>query len=294
MRRKIQHTRSSFTGLVAGLVEVEHNGQASEEEQQEIHQEIPAVSRVVEIESDQSEDERKEIEFIVGLIVLDAIGDFGLVTQSQIIEEGNTRNPVAVAHVAKPLEIVLLSGEIPHEITQVHPFDLVAESPVDVISIGGCFTLTKSEPGLVKIRVTLVIAGVPKAGEDHLVFWCIDGNGIMTQGNVFVLAFGKFFVALFITFRRSRKYLSTQQREIAVLFAAEVAHEGHGVVHIVHVNRGIGGRADQGGKIGAVSEEHEKEAPDTEFKESPGFLFGHPESENARTLSNMKKKKKPE
>src|ERR1700761_7474304 len=54
---------------------------------------------------------------------------------------------------------------------------------------------------------------------------------------------------------------------IAVLVAAEIAYEAHGIVDIVHIHAGICITADHGSEIGRIAEEHEGGAPKTHLQE---------------------------
>ena len=46
-----------------------------------------------------------------------------------------------------------------------------------------------------------------------------------------------------------RKVLSVENRPVAVLFAAYITHEAHGIVYIEHVYRRIGAAAHEGGEV---------------------------------------------
>ena len=67
-------------------------------------------------------------------IMLDTVRNHGLVSQSLVVEQGDAGQPVAVAFVARTLDVVLLAGEIPHEIAPVHESHLVGHEPTDIIS----------------------------------------------------------------------------------------------------------------------------------------------------------------
>src|SRR5581483_11729707 len=68
--------------------------------------------------------------------------------------------------VAKALQVVLFSGKIPHEITPVHPAELVVEEIVNVAEERRLFIGTEAAKGTVHVLLVALIAIVPHAREN--------------------------------------------------------------------------------------------------------------------------------
>ena len=66
--------------------------------------------------------------FVVGNIIRHII----LRTDQNRINKRNTGNPVTIQHLAISLNIVLPTGEIPHEVTPIHEIHLIAEEETQV------------------------------------------------------------------------------------------------------------------------------------------------------------------
>ena len=69
------------------------------------------------------------------LVLLQVIWKQILVTQTGVIDEGDTREPVAVFHLSVTLDVVLTAGEVPHEVAPVHEVTLVGEEETDVLQL---------------------------------------------------------------------------------------------------------------------------------------------------------------
>ena len=61
--------------------------------------------------------------------------------------------------------------------------------------------------------------------------------------------------------------LSIDQREIAVLFTAEISYKTHRVVTLYMSTAGSASERTSGGQIGGISEHHESKAPHGQFEE---------------------------
>src|SRR5690606_30938111 len=66
---------------------------------------------------------------------------------------------------------------------------------------------------------------------------------------------------------------AVQDRPVAILFAAEVSHEAHRVVYIVHIHRRIGGRTDKRSEISGIAEYHKNCTPDSALQQSVQALL---------------------
>ena len=85
---------------------------------------------------DQSEQQRQAVEYIVSFVILEVLRQEFLIAYEQVIDERNTGNPVAVFYFSATLNVVLASGEVPHEVTPVHEVQLVGEEELDVLPLG--------------------------------------------------------------------------------------------------------------------------------------------------------------
>src|ERR1700743_467081 len=81
-------------------------------------------------------------------------------------------------------------------------------------------------------------------------------------------------IARFNRSRRVGKIGPINDGPVAILVAAEITFETDGVVHVVHVHGGICIRADHGGEVGAVTQEHEGTAPQPHFEVVVFFAHG--------------------
>ena len=73
----------------------------------------------------------------MSLVVLQFVGQFTLVTQSCVVDERESRQPVAVLQFSVTLYVVLSSCEVPHEVSPVHEVTLVGEEEVDILQLRG-------------------------------------------------------------------------------------------------------------------------------------------------------------
>ena len=113
----------SFTGLRRSLVEVEYDSDTCHKEQEEYHPELLDASlAMVSLpeESDQTENQRQTVEYIMTFIVFEILRKQFLVTYQQVVDKRNTGDPVAVLDFSATLYVILPSGKVPHEVTPVH------------------------------------------------------------------------------------------------------------------------------------------------------------------------------
>ena len=124
----------AFAGLETGLVKIDHDGEAGEEEEQTGDEGVAAVAAVLYEEAEQTQQQGQQVEAVIGFVVfVGGVRHFALVAVEEVVEGGDAADPIAVAWVAEALEVVLFACEIPHEIAQVHPTVLIAEEVFDVI-----------------------------------------------------------------------------------------------------------------------------------------------------------------
>src|SRR6476620_1693680 len=92
---------------------------------------MPAV---LEREPYHAKNKWQKIHLIICLIVLaGGIRQFFCCTVKCLINRCNATIPVAIPDISKTLQVVLLTYKIPHEITPVHPPELVVEEILDLI-----------------------------------------------------------------------------------------------------------------------------------------------------------------
>ena len=179
----------------------------------------------------------------------------GLVSQADAVQEGDAALPVAVEHVAgqRAVDVVLAAHEIPHEVTPVHPVELIVEEIRQVGPEGGLAVLGAADAGalavgvfLIEVYIALVCVG-PHAREEHLAFGGIDGVGRGRCFHVFPVQGCP--VASALDFIGGAIVLPVQQRRGAVLLPAQVTHQGVGVVGLILV----------GGRLHAGADNHDGE-----------------------------------
>ena len=73
----------------------------------------------------------------MSLVVLQLVGQLTLVTQSHIVKERNTCNPVTMFQFTMSLNVILSSGEVPHEVTPIHEVTLIGKEEEDVLQLRG-------------------------------------------------------------------------------------------------------------------------------------------------------------
>ena len=87
-------------------------------------------------ESDQTENQRQTVEYIMTFIVFEILRKQFLVTYQQVVDKRDTGDPVAVLDFSATLYVILPSGKVPHEVTPVHEVQLVGEEEFDIFPLG--------------------------------------------------------------------------------------------------------------------------------------------------------------
>src|SRR5258708_26536387 len=157
----------TFTGLLTGLVEIDDNSKPGEEEQQSRHQEILTSAAELEIQPDESQDQRKHVHPVIGLVIgMDAVGHFTLVSQKVIVDKRDAGDGISVPRIPKTFQVILLAGEIPHEITSLHPPGLVRDKIFDIIGHRRLIPFSYVRILSIGIHFTAIIAAVPHTGKN--------------------------------------------------------------------------------------------------------------------------------
>ena len=128
----------AFTRLLRSLVKVEHDSKTCHEEQEEHNPELADAALTAPClpeKTYKSEQERQTVEHVVTLISLQLSRHLALVAQHPVVDERNTGYPVAMLRLAVALNIVLASGEVPHEVAPVHEVALIREEEADVLHL---------------------------------------------------------------------------------------------------------------------------------------------------------------
>ena len=74
--------------------------------------------------------------------------------------------------------------------------------------------------------------------------------------------------------------MAIQNGPAAILAAVQVVYQGHGIVHILHIDGGPGIGADQGREIGRIPHHHKGETQDSQMQKIMGPLMRIPEQHN--------------
>ena len=278
----------AFAGLHGRLVQVEHDGDAGHEEQEEHYPELldaPASPVGLPDEADDAKQQWQAVEHVVALVFLELGGQVFLVADEPVVYEGDARYPVAVFNLPVSLDVVLPSGEVPHEVSPVHPVELVREEELDVLPLCGDVDHDHFATAIVRNLVALdihprlvvlCVRGAVHAWEEHVLrVLVLDASGDFDV-TVFLVGRGFFLpdelggfaldarvaVTVFhVEGHLRREGLAVEQGARAVLFAAEVLAQGEDVFRRVLVHRGVGGGAyhDEGVRRVSHDDEHRAE-----------------------------------
>ena len=128
----------AFARLARCLVQVEHNRYTGHEEEEEHYPELldTLLSAIgLPQQTDNSEQQRQAVEYVMTLVLFQLFRQQVLIAYQHIVDKLDTGNPVAVFDFSATLQVVLASGEVPHEIAPVHPVELVGEEELDVFPL---------------------------------------------------------------------------------------------------------------------------------------------------------------
>ena len=219
----------------------------------------------------------------MSLILAEFSWQFALVAIQRIVNEWNTRNPVAFGEFAMGLKVVLATSEIPHKITPVHEVHLITEEELKVLAEGwavlclclstivifNAFTLNISPRfiGIHMVRLRRV-----HTGEEHLKLVHIHIRVLVTRNHITVLLtvlFGCWcilrmslflyrhaHIALDIQLNRRIVGLSVEQWCIAILLAVEVVLEREDIIWRVLIHRCVRIGANNNSCIASIANHH--------------------------------------
>ena len=124
----------TFTHLIRRLVKVHDNGDSRHEEQQERQPAAPLVPLELEEQAEDAQQQRQKVVMVLALVVFQHFRSIALVTETQLVNGRDAAFPVSVEQFARAraVYVVLPSGEVPHEVSPVHPVQLEIEEEVQV------------------------------------------------------------------------------------------------------------------------------------------------------------------
>ena len=128
----------SFTRLYRCLIEVNDNSETCHEEQEADYPELADAATTAESlpeESDKTQQQRQTIEDVVTFVHLQVIRQLTLITETGVVEERDSRDPVAVLWFTIALDVVLTTGKVPHEVAPVHEVALIRQEELDIVDL---------------------------------------------------------------------------------------------------------------------------------------------------------------
>ena len=169
-----------------------------------------------------------------------------MITQTEIIIEVYSRFPVAVSWVshANTLNIILFSSKVPHEISPVHPVDLIIKEEANIFTYcwrtlpAAILIFANSSPACVIICMSLIVALIPHSWQKMLICICIYVFYFLSVFFIFAIrsyiSFGCFCILYLCS-----EILSKKNRPVAVLLSAYISNQTNGIVYIKHINTWI-------------------------------------------------------
>ena len=104
-------------GLVVGI---DHNGEPSKQEQQSNNPCVALVALGLKPQTKQTKNQGQGVVVIAPLLPLHRVRQVGLWPQTHLVDEVNTRHPVAIDQLIAVLVVVLAPSKIPHKIAEPH------------------------------------------------------------------------------------------------------------------------------------------------------------------------------
>ena len=141
--------------LIRRLVEVYHNGYPGHEEQKESEPCPPLVAGELEEQAYETEQKRKHVIMILPLVVLQIVGSVGLVAETGLVYESYAAFPVSRENLSRrrAVDIILPSGKIPHEVSPVHPVQLIVQEEIEIRAESGLLVFRPRYRGAFPVHV---------------------------------------------------------------------------------------------------------------------------------------------
>ena len=290
----------AFAGFVGRGVEVEHQGDAREHEQQHDDREVALVAHQLVHKADQSQDERQEVVGVAPLVVGDFVRQVALRAEVLLVDPADAREPVAVGDGRMGgLDVALASYEVPHEVAPVHVAELVVDEEVQVfeerrlddgvgvvavvedalapevghrallgppLRVAHDFALLVAYDfclravGRPGFVVAFVVLVVPHAGKEVHELGCVFHARDDLCGRVLAVLAEIAHGLALVIDGRRGVVGAEEQRTVAVLVAVEQCEQRVRVVGVVAVHRRVGRRADRHRSVGREADEDHRDA----------------------------------
>jgi hypothetical protein len=117
------------------LIQINHNRYTGHEEQEECHPktfDTFLTGKCLIEQPDQTQQKGQHIKDVTPCIILQIVGQIGLVSRNMLVDKIEATDPISVLHLSMPLYIVLPSGEVPHEITPIHVVQLIIKEKAKI------------------------------------------------------------------------------------------------------------------------------------------------------------------
>ena len=259
------------------MIQINHNRYTGHEEQEECHPktfDTFLTGKCLIEQPDQTQQKGQHIKDVTPCIILQIVGQIGLVSRNMLVDKIEATDPISVLHLSMSLYIVLSSGEVPHEITPIHVVQLIIEEESEILGKSGFHDRFSSFGSSHLYRTTFKISPLficrymfrfiaIHTREQHvqlgliLVMFVISGDYITV---CLVLRCFQFFLPngfalcrygspVGITSDFGRESLSIEQRPVAILFAVEITAQTKYIFGRILIHRGIGRRTNHNQRI---------------------------------------------
>ena len=165
------------------MVEVNHNRDSRHKEEQEGDPTAPLVPRELEKQSEKPQKQRQHIVVVLAFVLLEIVRCIALVAEPYFVYERDSAFPVTLENLsrARAVNVVLATGEVPHEVAPVHPVQLIVKKETEVFAhcrlavVSACLASVLHIIA-VELLVTVIdaVSAVPHARKKHLVAALID------------------------------------------------------------------------------------------------------------------------
>ena len=163
--------------LVRRLVEIDHDGYPGHEEHEESHPRPSLVPCELEEDADDAEQQGQHVIMVLRPVVTEICRGIALVPEPCLVDEPYPALPVACEQFAgsRAVYVVLPPCKVPHEISPVHPVELIVEEELE-IGAESRLLVGLSRDGLplaihidlIELLIPAIRAGRPHPREEHL------------------------------------------------------------------------------------------------------------------------------
>ena len=284
----------TFTRLIRRLVQINHDSQTGQQEQQHGDRErLPSFFFLLAVlydalaalpyHTDDTQQERQHVIHIVSLVVAQFGRQLRLVTQHGIVDSRNTADPVTLRYITIRLQVVLTSCKVPHEVAPVHEVHLVTEEEAHILAKRRTITRLITSAVLIAHTMTMDIGPLfvglymvrirrPHTRERHLKLLHIL-VGLLVTGTLIAIGltvhmrsrcilriatlhYGFADITLHLQLYRRVVRLSVQQRRVTILLTVQVVLQREDIIRRVLIHRCIRIRTNYQHRITRVSHQH--------------------------------------